>query len=96
MDGCCSSFFELMPPFFSPFNKDAHSATRMSDAFYGSLEEIFCGNVIVALCMTMSILVRLPAWSNQEYVNMASSTITHGRKMCVWCNMVSLVSKTYL
>lgn len=81
MDWCCFSFVLL-----TPFNKDAHSssATRMSDAFYGSLEEIFCGNVIVALCMTMSILVRLPAWSNQEYVNMASSTITQGRRrMCV-------------
>ncbi|CDH57963.1 predicted protein [Lichtheimia corymbifera JMRC:FSU:9682] len=60
--------------------QDAHSsATRMSDAFYGSLEEIFCGNVIVALCMTMSILVRLPAWSNQEYVNMLDSALSISR-----------------
>lgn len=79
-----------------PFNKDAHSsATRMSDAFYGSLGEIFCGNVIVALCMTMSILVRLPAWSNQEYVNMASSTITQGRKMCVCMVQHGLIGEHY-
>ncbi|CDS09560.1 hypothetical protein LRAMOSA10920 [Lichtheimia ramosa] len=59
--------------------KEAENATRVSDAFHGSLEEIFCGNIVVALCMIMSILVRLPAWSNQEYVNMLDSALSISR-----------------